>query len=345
MKARLNQRAAVILVMILMWSVSASARDITDMAGRRVRVPDEIHRVYGVTPPVSYMVYAMDPALLVGSNFPFSRYELEYLDPRMKDLPVVGGWFGQGRVANLENLLAVKPDIILLWRWNESAVNEKIERILKPLNIPAVYVVMKTLHDYPAAFRFIGELLNMKDRAGALAAYGERVLGETARVCASVQHDKKVTVYYAEGADGLSTECDASVHAALIPLSGGENVHHCPDTNSFGMIKISIEQILDYNPDVIISHDDMFLNHYKSDAKWQNIKAVKNGRVYRIPRKPFNWFDRPPSFMQLLGVQWLTRLLHPDLYSIDTASETTGFYRLFLNVELSETKARELMQQ
>lgn len=334
------------MAILLLWAGAAAARDIVDMAGRRVSVPETIQKVYGASPPATYMVYAMDPALVAGLNSPFNPAEKQYLDPRIKNLPVVGGWFGQGRVANLETLLVVAPDIVLVWRWQgqASAINAKIEQALKPLGAPVVYVVLDDLADYPKAFAFLGELLGREERARALKRYAEATLETAARVGAAVTADQRVSVYYAEGPDGLSTECHASVHAQLIPLCGGENVHRCGVTGGYGMQKISMEQVLIYDPQVILSHEDLFFHDVHRHPKWKNLRAVRNGRVYRIPRRPFNWFDRPPSFMRLLGTRWLMHRLYPDLYPIDLVAETRAFYRLFLQVELDEAGAKSLLQ-
>lgn len=76
----------------------------------------------------------------------------------------------------------------------------------------------------------------------------------------------------------------------------------------------------------------------------ENIRAVQAGRVYRIPKEPFNWFDRPPSFMRLLGVRWLACKLYPSDYPLDLAAETRCFYKLFLNVSLDDAAVRKLLQ-
>jgi iron complex transport system substrate-binding protein len=60
---------------------------------------------------------------------------------------------------------------------------------------------------------------------------------------------------------------------------------------------------------------------------------------------PFNWFDRPPSFMRLLGIHWMMHNLYPQTYPIDMVAETRHFYRLFLNVDLNEAAARKILQQ
>lgn len=334
----------VALVVMTVWGSCAAAREIIDMAGRSVIVPDEIRKVYCTSPPSTYLVVAMDPELLAGLNFPFNPSEQQLLDPRLRQLPVIGGWFGQGRTPNLETLLQVGPDIIVDSTWQETAVGEKIEQVIKPLRIPVVHVSMDHLSDYPAVFQFLGQLLNRQERAEILSRYAQESLEQTGRVRALIPEENRITVYYAEGADGLNTECHASMHAELIHLSGGRNVHRCGEERGYGMQKMSMEQLLQYNPRVIVSHDASFLGRVSADLRWKNIRAVQDGRVYRIPKEPFNWFDRPPSFMRLLGVRWLACKLYPSVYPLDLAAETRYFYKLFLNVSLDDAAVRKLLQ-
>ncbi len=332
-----------VLILTAGWCMDAEARRITDMTGRQVTVPDEIRKVYATSPPATCMVYAMDPALVAGLNFPLNASEKKFIDPLMAQRPVIGGWYGQGRTGNIESLLEVQPDIVLMMMWQPSAVNEKIERMLKPLGIPVVYLTMTVLDDYPATFRFLGELFNRRQRAGSLAGYAEQTLAEATRLRAAIAPENRVSVYYAESAGGLSTECHMSVHARLIPLSGGVNVHRCNDRSPYGMQKISMEQVMQYDPQVIVFHEPLFRDHLADDPRWRVIRAVREGRVYQIPRIPFNWFDRPPSFMQLLGLKWMIHHLYPQTAEGDLEADTRRFYRLFLNVELDEPTARKLL--
>lgn len=336
-----------IVALILLWGgcFSAFARQITDMTGRRVTVPDVIRKVYGTSPPATFMVYAVDPAMLAGLNFPLNPAQKQFLAPVVDRLPVIGGQPGQGRTPNLETLLQVRPDVVLVWvRQQLSAVNEKFGRSLKPLGIPLVYMTMDSLNDYPAAFRFLGELLDRQERTQALSRYAEASLAQAARVRAAIPEAQRVSVYYAEGPNGLSTECHTSLHAELIPLCGAANVHQCQAQNARGMQKISMEQILRYDPEVIVYYEPSLHQRFAGDPRWQNIRAVKDGRIYGIPTSPFNWFDRPPSFMRLLGLKWVAHHLYPGVYPIDLCAETQLFFKLFLNVSLDKTTAQALLQ-
>ena len=322
-----------------------SAREITDMTGRRIAVPDTIKRVFASSPPATYMLYALDPTLLVGSNFTVRDADRRFLRPEFLKLPVAGGIYGQGKTVNFEALLVLRPEIVLRWSsWGIKSDMQFTERMQKA-GIPTVSVSLERLEDCAAAFRFMGALLNRKERAEALAAYADETMRGVARAVAQIPPKERLRVYYAEGPDGLSTEGTNSWHAQLIPLAGGRNVHTGKQLEQTGMEKVSMEQVIMYDPEVILTHDRTFYASVHTDRRWQALKAVKNGRVLLIPAVPFNWFDRPPSFMRLIGLQWLTHQLYPRRYPLQIVQETKRFYRLFLGVSLTDRDVREILQR
>lgn len=133
--------------------------------------------------------------------------------------------------------------------------------------------------------------------------------------------------------DGVSNQAGAV-------LLGGTSLFDLPE-----MEKISMEQVLLYNPDVILTHERTFYAALPKDRRWQNVHAVKEKRIYLIPTVPFNWFDRPPSFMRLLGLKWLTNSLYPKRYPLDIRAETKKFYRLFLDTELDKRDIQEILSR
>jgi iron complex transport system substrate-binding protein len=155
--------------------------------------------------------------------------------------------------------------------------------------------------------------------------------------------NRRPRVYYAEGVDGLCTECDDSIHVQLMKLAGDVNIHRCHTSSHKGFEKISLEQVIMYNPDVIVAQEKVFYDKVLKDAAWSRIKAVREGRVYLIPRAPFNWFDRPPSFMRILGLKWLMHSLYPKEYPLDMIKEARDFYSLFLGVNLSAEDAERVI--
>lgn len=321
------------------------AREVIDMAGRRVSVPDTIKKVFSGSPPATYMIYVMDPTLLAGLNFPLSQMEKRFLSPIIDTIPVIGGWFGQGRTPNLETLLSVKADLMVIWMWKAASTNEKVEELAARLRLPLVYITVNHLTDYPEAFRFLGELLGRPKRARELCEYATKALSPLKPLASGIPDGKKISVYYAEAPDGLSTECDKSLHAELINLAGGRNIYQCEPKNDYGMERISIEQVMAENPNVIVAQEKEFVDRVYTDPRWQSISAVKNRRIHLIPRLPFNWFDRPPSFMRILGVRWLANILYPEHFPIDLAGETREFYDLFLGIRFDDAALSEVLRQ
>jgi iron complex transport system substrate-binding protein len=332
------------LITILLCVSPVHAREIMDMTGKNVSVPDKITKVFSGTPSATYMIYAIDPALLSGLNLRIAKEAQPYLDKKMQSLPVLGGFFGQGNIANAEMILKTDPDLVILWAdKGGSLINKNEEMIMKNLPIPAVHIVFEGLYDYGEAFLFLGRLFGKEERAGVLKRYADDTLKTMNQTLTSIPANKRPTVYYAEGTDGLNTDCDGSWHAELINVAGAKNVYHCAQSDNLGMEKVNIEQVMTYNPDVIIVQERAFFDSIFKDPKWQNIKAVKTKRVYLIPRIPFNWFDRPPSFMRLMGIQWLMHCLYPEEYSVDIVMQAKEFFRLFLGVDKTDEEIRKVV--
>lgn len=324
--------------------MQAEARTIVDMDNRTVRVPKKINSVFGTSPPITSIIYAMDPSLLVGWNAPKrAREDREYLPGSVRSLPVIGGWYGQGQSANMEVLIKINPDLVLMAGWRNFNSTKRAEEALKRLHKPVVHIRTIEMPHYAETFRFLGKLFNREQRGQRLAEYAERSLAGIRSAVEGIPESKKIRVYYAEGIDGLFTECDQSMHTELIRYAGGKNVLQCTQKSEYGMRKTNLEQILAWNPDVILVQERAFYQQVFMDPRWHNIKAVRNRKVYLIPRAPFNWFDRPPSYMRLVGLKWLANILYPERARLDMVKETREFYRLFLHVELPDATIRKIL--
>jgi len=337
--------AATALLLLLSVGITSAvqAKTITDMKGRKVTLPEPIRKVYAPSPYGSYIMYSVDPSMLAGLIFPVKEEDKKYFPQAVQSLPVIGSLFGQGQAANIEVLLKARPDLLVMWSTDKSAVNQKTEESLKKLHTPFVYAVAESLADYPDVYLFLGKVLKREKRTKQLSLYCKKTLEEVKGIVGRIPAGKRPSVYYAEGVDGLSTECNDSIHVELLRLTGDKDVHRCHTSCHKGFEKVSLEQVMLYKPDVIIAQEKVFFDKVFQDPAWRNVKAVREGRVYLIPRHPFNWFDRPPSFMRILGLKWLTNILYPGEYKIDIVKEARNFYRLFLGVELSAEEMRQVI--
>ena len=330
------------LLLVFCLTSQVDAREITDMFGRHFTLSDHPLKVYSASPPDTWLLYAIDPTMLAGLNLPIRDQDKRYIHKHVLRLPLIGGTFGEASTPNMEMLLRMNPELVVVSN-DETSLSRKVNQGMKMLKRPLLEMTLARPSEYPEAFLRMGRILGREDRAKKLSDYCRKTLAQAAAFSRSIPSNKKVSVYYAEGADGLTTECDDSRHSELIRLAGGVNVHRCKARDLFGMEKVTLEQVLIYNPEVILAMDKGFYRRVSSDPRWRRVRAVRDRRVYLIPDQPVNWFDRPPTFMRFLGLKWVMKCLYPKDYPVDIVRESREFYRLFLGVDVPEGEMRKVI--
>ena len=117
----------------------------------------------------------------------------------------------------------------------------------------------------------------------------------------------------ARGARGLETDVTGSINGEALTFLGAQNI--VPAGVSAGnLADVSLEQVLAWQPDVIVTIDRNFFAGVLTDPQWQGVKAVRDKRVYLAPLNPFGWVDEPPGPNRLIGLRWLAHLLYPQLF-------------------------------
>ena len=106
---------------------------------------------------------------------------------------------------------------------------------------------------------------------------------------------------------------------------------------------ISPEQLLLWDPEIVIAIEPAFVSAAGTDDVWKSVKAVRTGRLYVAPDDPFGWIDSPPSVNRLIGLRWLGRVLYPKLFPEDLRAETRNFYNLFYHRAPDERQLNELL--
>jgi len=72
-------------------------------------------------------------------------------------------------------------------------------------------------------------------------------------------------------------------------------------------------------------------------ARWRGAE-VRARRVHLSPKLPFGWVDFPPCVNRLIGLQWLAKILYPDLFPEDLRALTRDFYARFYHVTPSDAQ-------
>lgn len=320
-------------------------RQFTDMMGNQVTIPAKISKVYCTSPIGTYMVYTISPDKLLGWNSTMTDSALQYINPKYKDLPVLGGNMGGKNTFNTEYIIGLKPDIILSVG-QKGQDTSSITQLSQQTGIPVVNLDY-SLGATEASYRMLADILDESTRGNMLADYIKTSLNNTKAMIAKVPSSEQVTVYYAESADGLSTDGSDSMHTEIFNFLNAKNVVTLSTAASGMGTKVSMEQVLTWNPDVIIVNSGMggddFMKTVYTDSKWASISAVKNKRIYESAALPFNWFDRPPCVARVLGTEWLANKLYPNYVKVDLKSDVIKFYKTFYQVDITDEQATALM--
>jgi iron complex transport system substrate-binding protein len=324
---------------------NSGSKNITDMIGRAIEIPNSLNKVVATSPPMTTVVYMIAPEKLTALNFEWTDDEKVYVPSQYQGLPNIGGWYGT-QDGSYEEFIASEPDIVIesIDEGGDGDLSTVNERQSKFGKIPVVAVNDTTsVEKVDSSISFIGEIIGAQDNAKKLTDFNDKYLDEVHKKSSQIS-DKK-NVYYAEGNDGLKTNPSGSVHGQLIDLVGGNNVaNSLSQGNTTSGVQVSIEQVISWNPDVIITTDADFYAKVYNDSNWQSINAVKNHEVYLSPQSPFKWFDRPVGANMIIGVPWTAKVIYPDQYKdIDMVGATKEFYSNFYHYDLSDDQAKQIL--
>jgi iron complex transport system substrate-binding protein len=320
-----------------------AARTVTDSAGRQITLPDRIGKVFAAGGPAAVALYVLRPDAMIGWPRAVRADERPYLRAEVRDLPEVGLLTGRGDTANIEILLATRPDLVLDFGSVRQTFVSLAESTQARTAIPYVLVDGR-FEATPASLRLLGRILGDEARGEALATYAEHVFTRVDRTVAATPEAERPRVYLARGPDGLETGLQGSINTEILERAGGRNVAASGDQRR-GIVTVSPEQIVLWNPDIIVTWDRNFFDRVQTNPGplWGAVQAVVDKRVYLAPTAPFGWIDRPPSLNRLIGLLWLANLFHGDRFPLDLAGETRTFYKLYYQVDVSDADLATLL--
>jgi iron complex transport system substrate-binding protein len=316
-------------------------REFVDSAGRHVMLPHTVHRVFAAGPPAAILLYTLAPEKLLGWTRPLATAAHEYILPADRDLPVLGRLAGRGNTANLEAVLRARPDVIVDYGAMAPTYVSLANRAQAQTGIPYV-LIDGSFDNIPTAYRLLGKMLGESARAQRLAHHAENTRREVARLRAQLPPGARPRVYYGRGPDGLVTGLRGSINVEALSVVGAVNV--AAAAGKGGLREVSMEQVLAWDPGVILTLNPHFFHRVHRDPLWRGVRAVRDHRVYLAPDLPFGWFDRPPSVNRLMGVKWLLAVLYPRHAPQKLQQATREFYSLFYHVKLNDRQLHQLLE-
>lgn len=320
-------------------SISTSQSDtrtITDMSNRKNTILTDVTRISVVHPIPCQMVWRLAPDKLASVDKQFTE-RLEFMSSdeqkRLQALPVTGE-FHSGLSA--EEILAANPEVVI-----SLTKDTNIDEEQKSFNVPVLAASKDTLQDLAESWRFIGKVVGNEKEGNELGDYWEKTVQMVTDQTDRIAQDKKLKVYYAQS-DVTNTVGTKTIMASIIRLAGGINLMDTYSTKTSSeetneSIQVSMEQILQWNPDIIITKTSKGRDQILSDDAWKDIAAVQNNRVYTSTK--YEMLDRTQS---LMGLLWTAKKLYPEKVTFDLNKEVKNFYsKVYLDNNVTDDQINQ----
>lgn len=318
---------------------------VIDHAGNEVAIPAKMDRIVITSTPLpsAYVMFAGSAEKLIGmipSSYAAASNSL--LAELMPEITEASTDFMNGSDINIEQLMLMKPDIVFC--------TETQFELLTTAGIPAV-VFSSSNWEYNAIDTFgawvtlFGQIFQDEERATDIVEYGNEVyeMIQTRLAEAGDSLEKPQTFFYFNYSDGTIF---TSAHFAEWWANSVGAVNSATGIEG-SSVEVNMEQIYAWNPDFIFLtnfipflEEDIYQNTIE-DQDWSTVKAVQEGKVYKIPLGVYRWF--PPSADTPLMLMWLAKTVHPELFSdIDMNEETLKYYKNFYNIDLTEEQLNRI---
>jgi iron complex transport system substrate-binding protein len=317
----------------------ARAQTVTDATGRALKLPERVTRVFPAGPPAAILLYTLAPDLLIGWPRALGAEERAFLLPEIGARPEIGRITGRGNTANLERVLSLKPDLILDVGSTSQTYVSLAGRVQEQTGIP--YALLDgRFAELPDAYRKLGALTRRIAEGEELADHAGRTLDTVTARIANVPQEQRPRVYYARGTRGLETGLGGSINVETLERVA----RNVAGESKGGLANVSIEQVLVWNPDVIVTIDRDFAANVNKDPTWAAVAAVREGRVHLAPTLPFGWIDFPPSANRLIGLWWLAKILYPERFPENIRELARDFYARFYHVKPTEAQMDAVLE-
>ncbi|WP_144159196.1 cobalamin-binding protein [Paraburkholderia sp. BCC1885] len=268
-------------MLIALYAASSSAYaavTATDDTGATVSLPAPAQRVISLAPHVTELIYAAGGGSKLVGAVSYSDYP-----PEAQQVPRVG----DNKALDLERIVALKPDLIVVWRHGNAQA--QLER-LRELHIPLFFSEPHQLDDVATTLTRLGTLLGTPNEANAAAgAYRQDI----AQLRTRYANRPPVSVFYQVWDQPLMTLNGTHMISDVITLCGGRNVF----ANLALLVPaVSTEAVLAANPEAIVTasagatRPDKPLPQLDKWRAWPGLKAAARNNLFAIDG---DLIDRP----------------------------------------------------
>lgn len=311
-----------------------------DGVGREVRVPKQINSISALYTVVGHIVIMLDQGELVTSCSKGLKRDILILHmvPQIEDIYMPKN---SGNI-NIEELLRSEPDIIFIdapTYWDKTQM-ETIEK----LDIPYYVIDFNSMQEEINIVRDIANILGSQEEGQRYIDFYEKAIKQADQIVSSIPEDKKLTVYHSIN-EAVRTSPEGTLTAEWLEKAGCINVALDKEiAKSEDKYYTTLEDILLWNPEVILVNEPDTYDYIKRMKAWENIDAVKNEHTFLLPTGVSRW-GHATSLETPLAILWTLKTIYPE-YSkgIDIEKITKDFYLDLFEYELSEEEVIKILR-
>jgi iron complex transport system substrate-binding protein len=314
---------------------------VTDYAERTVAVDTTTDRIATIVGPGYEKVFMLGEADRVVYGMGFSTAWALKTNPNAANITKCTSTDNP----NIEELLSL--DIGLIFYFNYTDIIADMEEAgLTVLAALPGSTSTEIMDDFIGVLkkevRLYGTALGVDAKAEAWCSYMDEKIEYVNSRISALSEDEYPTVHIVGGSSIYSVFTRYAKPYYYVKMAGGKLVSgDIMPTSTSTSSTVTIEQILEWNPDVIFmgrqSSKDAILN----EAGWSSLSAVQNGEVYISPHGVFYWdYDSEG----ILLVMYMAKILHPDLFEdLDMVEEVKYYYQNFYGYPLTDDEAERIL--
>ena len=323
---------SLIAVILLAGHVRGEVVEVTDCMGRKITVDNENLRIaalFAIAGHTVAMLEGGDKIVAVSRGLIRDKM-FNMLLPHIKDLPIPKAGGG----IKIEELLKAQPNLLLVDR--SVALNSSETERFRKFGLQWFTVDITSIDSQLHVVKMLGIILGKEDLAQKYIDYYRHCLDLVQKRTSDIPVNKRARVFHSNN-EPTHTDAPDSVPAEWIKVSGMVNVS-TEGNLAFTENKYyaNMEQILQWNPDVILVNEDGQAANIRENPRWKNITAVKEDRVYLLPNGISRW-GHTNSIETPLAIIWTAAKVYPEKFrDIDIRAEVKGFYKAFFRMNIDE---------
>ena len=328
-----------ILTVLILAACLLQARIIVDDGGKEVQIPDNVERVtpmIGAFTQMSAMLTDEDKIISGPARLPKM---MSKIFPKIKTTNNISG----SLTSSAESIIASNTQVVfgpvgMIFDENQRAQLEAAGIAVVNIN------KFSNASEIKGAVNKIAQILD-GDAVKKAEEFNEYFDENIKYVSEKVQNikDKKRVLALNFNSGNFSTISSKDIGAEYIKIAGGINLSSQDNETDFKISKtINEEQVIIFNPDVIITNSREGKEKILNNPAFEKLKAVKDGAVFVVPSGVYLWSVR--SAEGALQPLWLAKIFYPEIFSeLNLEEEVKKFYLKFYRYELSDEEVEQIL--